>query len=79
MKRRFPTRVYGQRWQVESGFSRHKRRLGSALGATSWAGQKAEIYARVLTYDLMLLGRRGRVFCGASATDTWTEAIGILP
>lgn len=26
-------RVFGQRWQVESAFSRHKRRLGSALGA----------------------------------------------
>lgn len=26
-------RVDGQRWQAESAFSRHKRRLGSALGA----------------------------------------------
>ena len=62
MKRRFFKRVYGQRWQVESAFSRHKRRLGSALAATSWAGQKREIYTRVLTHDLMLLKRSGMVF-----------------
>jgi transposase len=62
MRRSFPKEVYGQRWQVESVFSRHKRRLGSALAATSWAGQKHEIYTRVLTHDLMLLKRRARGF-----------------
>jgi hypothetical protein len=30
MKRRFPNRKYGQRWQAESAFSRHQRLLGSA-------------------------------------------------
>jgi hypothetical protein len=30
MKRRFHRRRYGQRWQVESAFSRHKRLLGAA-------------------------------------------------
>ena len=55
MRRSFPKEVYGQRWQVENAFSRHKRRLGSAVGATSWAGQKRESYTRVLTHDLMLL------------------------
>ncbi|MHC5056800.1 MAG: hypothetical protein ACYTKD_19110, partial [Planctomycetota bacterium] len=34
----------------------------SALAATSWAGQKHEIYTRVLTHDLMLLKRRARGF-----------------
>jgi hypothetical protein len=48
-------RVYGQRWQIESGFSRHKRLLGSALRARKWANQKKEILARVLTHNLMLL------------------------
>lgn len=55
MKRRFPRRVYGQRWQVESAFSRHKRLLGSALRARRWPSQQAEIYLRVLTHNLMIL------------------------
>jgi hypothetical protein len=48
-------RVYGQRWQVESGFSRQKRLLGSALRARAWASQKREILLRVVTHNLMLL------------------------
>ncbi len=48
-------RVYGQRWQVESGFSRTKRLLGSALRARRWANQKKEILLRVLAHNLMLL------------------------
>jgi transposase len=62
MKRRFFKRVYGRRRRIESAFSRYKRRLGSALAATSWAGQKREIYTRVLTHDLMLLKRQAGVF-----------------
>lgn len=48
-------RVYGQRWQGESGFSRLKRRLGSTVAAVTWANQKAEILLRVIVYNLMLL------------------------
>src|SRR5262249_11578328 len=48
-------RVYGQRWQIESGFSRTKRLLGSALRARRWPNQKKEILMRVLTHNLMLL------------------------
>ena len=48
-------RVYGQRWQIESGFSRTKRLLGSALRARKWINQKKEILMRVLTHNLMLL------------------------
>jgi transposase len=48
-------RVYGQRWQVESGFSRSKRLLGSALRATKWSNQKKEILLRVVTHNIMLL------------------------
>jgi transposase len=55
MKKRFPKRKYGQRWQVESAFSRHKRRLGSALGARSTGARERECYLRVLTHNLMLL------------------------
>jgi transposase len=55
MKRRFPRRVYGQRWQVESAFSRHKRLLGSALRSRSDAARERECFLRVLTHNLMLL------------------------
>lgn len=48
-------RVFGQRWQVESAFSRHKRRLGSALGGKSDAARERECLLRVLTHNLMLL------------------------
>jgi transposase len=48
-------RVFGQRWQVESAFSRHKRRLGSSLGSRSDAAREREGYLRVLTHNLMLL------------------------
>jgi hypothetical protein len=48
-------RVHGQRWQIESGFSRSKRLLGSALRARRWPNQKREILTRVLTHNLMLL------------------------
>lgn len=46
---------YGQRWQIESLFSRHKRLLGAALRARSWATQQWEILARVLTHNIMLV------------------------
>jgi hypothetical protein len=55
MKRRFHRRVYGQRWQVESAFSRHKRLLGSALRSRSDAARERECFLRVLTHNLMLL------------------------
>lgn len=50
-------RVYGQRWQIESGWSRQKRRLGSALRARKWGKQKQEIFLRVLTHNLMILAQ----------------------
>lgn len=48
-------RVYGLRWAVESAFSRHKRRLGSALGGKSDESRERECQLRVLTHDLMIL------------------------
>lgn len=48
-------RVYGQRWQVESAFSRNKRLLGAALRAVAWANQKKELLLRVITHNLMIL------------------------
>ena len=55
MKRRFPNKKYRQRWQVESVFSRFKRRLGAYLTARKELSRTVECYLRVLTYDLMIL------------------------
>jgi transposase len=55
MRTHFPRKLYGQRWQIESVFSRHKRLLGSALRATSWKNQKREILLRLLVHNLMIL------------------------
>ncbi len=55
MRRRFPRRKYGQRWQAESVFSRHKRLLGAALRSRSDAARERECYLRVVTHNLMLL------------------------
>jgi hypothetical protein len=59
MKKRFFKRKYGQRWQAESAFSPHKRRLGSALSARSDEGRVREARLRVLTHNLMLLADTG--------------------
>jgi transposase len=48
-------RVYGQRWQAESVFSRTKRLLGSAWRARSDQSRERECLLRVLTHNLMLL------------------------
>jgi transposase len=55
MKRRFHNRKYGQRWQSESAFSRHKRLLGPALRGRSEDSRERESFLRVLTHDIMLL------------------------
>ena len=57
-------RVYGQRWQAESAFSRHKRRLGSALAGKSDGSRERECRLRVLTHNLMLLAATG--YCCSS-------------
>jgi hypothetical protein len=55
MRRRFPKVKYGQRWQAESAFSRHKRLLGPALRSRSDPAQEREGLLRVLAHNLMLL------------------------
>lgn len=55
MKRSATKIGYGQRWQVESAFSRNKRIFGSALRARTWLMQQWECSLRVLTHNLMLL------------------------
>ena len=55
MRQRFPKALYNQRWHAESGFSQHKRRLGSALTARGNASQARELVLRALTHNVMLL------------------------
>ncbi len=55
MRRRFPRPLYNQRWHAESGFSQHKRRLGSALTARRREAQDRELTIRAVTHNLMLL------------------------
>jgi transposase len=55
MRGRFPSRKYRQRWQVESIFSRLKRRLGSCMRARTDQSRQTECFLRVLTYNLMIL------------------------
>lgn len=55
LKKHFPKRVYGQRWQVESLFSRIKRRLGPSLTSKNWPAQVRECHLRVLTHNFMIL------------------------
>jgi hypothetical protein len=55
MKNRFPKNKFKQRWQVESVFSRFKRRLGYALRSHNDTTRQMECLFRVLTYNLMIL------------------------
>lgn len=55
MHDRFPHRQYRARTQAESGFSRHKRRLGSALTARQDSTQQNEILLRTITHNIMIL------------------------
>lgn len=55
MKRKSARVGYGQRWQVESSFSRHKRLFGSALRAKTWPMQSWELQLRVLSHNIRLL------------------------
>lgn len=48
-------RVYGQRAQAESVFSRNKRRLGASVAAVKWINQKTEILLKVLAHNILLL------------------------
>ena len=55
MKTNFHRRKYGQRWQVESVWSRHKRTMGRVLATNSLPKQEVECQNRVLTHNLVLL------------------------
>ena len=57
MKRRFPKKQYGQRWQIETVNSMIKRLLDAALRARTYWSQSREIVLRVLTLNMMILWR----------------------
>jgi transposase len=54
MAQHFDRASYGQRWQVESVFSRLKRCIGSSLRARRRWSQHREILARLIVHNLML-------------------------
>ncbi len=55
MRKRLERVLYNQRWHAESGFSQHKRRLGSALTARHDEAKARELVLRVVAHNLMLL------------------------
>jgi hypothetical protein len=55
LRRRFPSKTYGQRWQIETAFSMLKRLTGSSLRARHYHSQCREIRLRVITLNVMIL------------------------
>ncbi len=62
LKRWFPRRKYGQRWQIETVFSMVKRNLGSALKARKPHSLNREVILKVIVHNLMILKRRESCF-----------------
>jgi IS5 family transposase len=54
---RFPCRRYGQRWQVESTISAHKRRFGDELASTTSEGRRKETLLRGILHNCASLRR----------------------
>lgn len=48
-------RVYGQRWQIESAFSRITRRLGASIASVRWPNQQTEVLLKVVAHNILLL------------------------
>ncbi|MFH1188681.1 MAG: IS5 family transposase [bacterium] len=57
MYTRFNTKLYGQRWQVETVNSMIKRNLGSFLRARSYWSQCREIMLRLFVHNVMIVRR----------------------
>jgi hypothetical protein len=55
LARRWPKRLYGQRWQVETDFSMLKRLLDAAVRSRRRYAIDREILLRVITINLMIL------------------------
>ena len=59
MRRHFPRKTYGQRWQAETAISMIKRRQGECVRAHTYHPQCRAITLKALTHDVMILRRRG--------------------
>src|SRR5512134_1427900 len=57
MSTQFDKKIYNNRWQIESLFSRHKRLLGSALRNRTDTSRERECLLRALTHNLMIIRR----------------------
>jgi hypothetical protein len=55
LRHRFPQRLYGQRWQIESMISRLKRRFGYSLTARRPETKNQEALWRVVAYNCLLV------------------------
>lgn len=55
LHKRFPKRRYGQRWQVESAFSAHKRRFGDVLRSRTRANRRREQLLRGILHNCAVL------------------------
>lgn len=55
MKRFLHLSVYGQRWQVETGYSMIKRRLGEVVRATTYHRRRKLLLLKAITLNVMLL------------------------
>ena len=55
MSNEFDEKIYNNRWQIESLFSRNKRLLGSALRNRTDASRERECLLRTLTHNLMII------------------------
>jgi len=73
MKQRFPKKMYGQRWQIETVFSMLKRNMGSALRARNYHSQNREIRLRVLTHNLAILWRQHHVLYRAGRLPIYNK------
>lgn len=55
MATRFPTKLYGQRWQVETVMSMLKRNFGACLRARTYWSQSREILLRLFTHNILIV------------------------
>jgi transposase len=52
--RRYGSRTYGQRWQVETVFSMIKRNFGSSLSARSTHARYRELALRAICHNVAI-------------------------
>lgn len=55
MRTRWPKKLYGQRWQVETVMSMLKRNFGAALRARSYWSQCREMMLRLFSHNVMVV------------------------